>query len=403
MMRGKSFGMDRARNAFSVLAGILLCFLLVNSAALASPQAITVTSEYMMGEEDTLAQAKERARGYAMREAAERAGVYLESSTAVKNHQVTSDEVRALAGSVLKVQDVRYQKAMADGGIVVRATLRALVDPLDVETLRNRLRETTAQDEYRALLADYRRTQADYQTLQAEVRNLRSRAASSPSSMVRQTASVALAARLSDMDALNFVAEGNRLLWQKKFRQAVNAYDEALRHDPQNAAAYRGRGIALRALGEVQAGVQDMATGQMRPSALADLTRAIELAPEDAAGYLARGRYYESQRQYGLAEQDYSRAIALYGSAEHYLARAELFRRRHDAASALSDYQSAIAADNSTADAYYGMGWCYEAIGDPSAAIRCYRGYLERANPRSYDYRLLSAKKRIEALEGKDA
>jgi tetratricopeptide (TPR) repeat protein len=386
------------KNIFCVMiiSGLLLLAMPVS----AQPQLLTATGEYVMGDADTIAQAKERARLTAMREVSEQAGVYLESTTVVKDLEISSDEIHAIAGSILQVKDTVYHEETADGSITVKAVVTALVDPLDVSTLQNRLQEKKAQEDYQVLLMDYQKTQAKYQDLQAEVKKLRgqlSDTAMQPAA--RQAVNNALQERLGDMDALNWLAEGKRLFYQHDYYQAAEAFGEVLKLDPHNAAAYRGRGMAYHALGIVQ----PAAAGPAGPAgtihtALSDLNQAIELSPADSKNYLARGRFYESQREYRLAEQDYSQAIVLQPEADAYLARAELSRRRQDAAAAVPDYQAALAADNSTADAWYGLGWCYEELGRAEQAASCYRSYLQYADKKSYDYRLLSAKKRIAAI-----
>ena len=80
---------------------LLLCLLLCLPSAQAAPQTITAVGEYTMGDGETMAAAKERARAAAMRTAAEQAGVYLESTTEVQNLAVTNDEITVIAGSIL--------------------------------------------------------------------------------------------------------------------------------------------------------------------------------------------------------------------------------------------------------------------------------------------------------------
>ena len=85
---------------------LLLCLLLCLPSAQAAPQAITAVGEYTMGDGETMAAAKERARAAAMRTAVEQAGVYLESTTEVQNLAVTNDEITVIAGSILQTNVV---------------------------------------------------------------------------------------------------------------------------------------------------------------------------------------------------------------------------------------------------------------------------------------------------------
>ena len=80
-----------------------LFLLTVTSTALAAPQTIEAEGVYTVGDNDSPKIARDAARQEAMRSATEQAGVYVESYTETQNLTLTKDEVRMVAGTVLRV------------------------------------------------------------------------------------------------------------------------------------------------------------------------------------------------------------------------------------------------------------------------------------------------------------
>jgi len=89
-----------------MLRAAMLCalfFLTVASDAAAAPQTIEAEGIYVMGDNDSPKIARDAARQEAMRSATEQAGVYVETYTETQNLTLTKDEVRMVAGTVLRV------------------------------------------------------------------------------------------------------------------------------------------------------------------------------------------------------------------------------------------------------------------------------------------------------------
>ena len=89
-----------------MLRAAMLCalfFLTAASDAAAAPQTIEAEGIYVMGDNDSPKIARDAARQEAMRSATEQAGVYVETYTETQNLTLTKDEVRMVAGTVLRV------------------------------------------------------------------------------------------------------------------------------------------------------------------------------------------------------------------------------------------------------------------------------------------------------------
>lgn len=84
----------------------------------------------------------------------------------------------------------------------------------------------------------------------------------------------------------------------KQYRRSIQNYDHAIRLDPGNEDSHLGRGLAYSALGQYQRAIQDY-------------DQAIRLKPSDAAAYDFRSSTYAKLRQYKRALQDLNEAIRL--------------------------------------------------------------------------------------------
>jgi tetratricopeptide (TPR) repeat protein len=83
-----------------------------------------------------------------------------------------------------------------------------------------------------------------------------------------------------------------------KYFFAADEFSEAIRQDPNLAAAYVNRGVTRMRLGEINAAIEDY-------------NRAIQLKPSDPAVYFSRGNALVAAGQYGPAIEDFSRAVEL--------------------------------------------------------------------------------------------
>lgn len=81
-------------------------------------------------------------------------------------------------------------------------------------------------------------------------------------------------------------------------KEAIAAYDQAIRHDPKSARVYNMRGDAYRRLGRYH-------------QALLDYNQAIRLAPQSADSYAGRAFTHTLLSKDKEAQQDLARAIEL--------------------------------------------------------------------------------------------
>jgi tetratricopeptide (TPR) repeat protein/predicted aspartyl protease len=132
---------------------------------------------------------------------------------------------------------------------------------------------------------------------------------------------------------------------------------------PTDADGFRRRGMAYAATREFD-------------RALADLTRACELAPGSAQNRLVRGEVYTRDGQFKLALQDFDSALTLQpNDMQAHLARAALLRTHPDpdptaaAAEAKSDLDAVSRLAEPAANVRLQLGSLYGGLGDYPDAI----------------------------------
>jgi tetratricopeptide (TPR) repeat protein len=97
--------------------------------------------------------------------------------------------------------------------------------------------------------------------------------------------------------------------------------------------------------------------GDLR-GAIDDYTKAIALAPDDAAAYNGRGAARFRLGQYQTATQDFTTALRLNPTfAAAFVQRGDLYRDLGFYEHALADYQSAIRAEPRSSRGYHSVGW----------------------------------------------
>ena len=140
-----------------LLAGILLgmsFYVLPCSFASAEIETIEATGSYTVGDSDTenFSVAREKASQEAMREAVEKAGIYVESYSKTQNMQLTQDEVRTVSGNILKIisKDIRPIVSADGHTIQFVCTIRATVDT-DSINLREKMHQKEVEEENKNL------------------------------------------------------------------------------------------------------------------------------------------------------------------------------------------------------------------------------------------------------------
>lgn len=136
--------------------------------------------------------------------------------------------------------------------------------------------------------------------------------------------------------------------------------------EPTDAAGFARRGAASAARHDYE-------------HAIADLTRACELAPTEASYFYERGLAHGQNKEPDLALADFDAAIKLKpDDVAALVARASVHAARHDPEAAIvGDLEQADRAAPKEDPVRMRMGYLYEYIGQPQAAIVQYSKWIE--------------------------
>ena len=104
-----------------------------------------------------------------------------------------------------------------------------------------------------------------------------------------------LDALIGDPSGKHFAA-GHQLVAQGRLGEAITEFNEVIRIDPKDAAAYYSRGLVYSEMGQYE-------------KALEDSSEAIRLDPQLPEAYDARGLIYSQMGQYERALEDFGEAI----------------------------------------------------------------------------------------------
>ena len=114
----------------------LIVSLLVTATSHAEIQTFTGTDEYTIGETETQADAKERSRLRALRNAQEQAGVLIKSRSRMIDLELVDDEVVTLTEGILKIvgAPIHEIRLLGDGkGILIHTTITVEIDTDDLD------------------------------------------------------------------------------------------------------------------------------------------------------------------------------------------------------------------------------------------------------------------------------
>jgi tetratricopeptide (TPR) repeat protein len=155
---------------------------------------------------------------------------------------------------------------------------------------------------------------------------------------------------------------------------------------PTNAEGFSRRGAVLASQHELD-------------RAIADFTKAIELAPKEPRYLLQRADVYTEKKQYALAEADLDKVLALNPTTlPALLDRAELRIRKHDRAGAIADVDAAAKAAPGPANEHLRIGQLYASQDAYDRAISQYDLWIAAHREDTRLAQGLSARCRARAL-----
>lgn len=247
------------------------CCLFFPNETFAEEKIIEAVGEYVVGDgsDESPKVAKERARQDALRIALDKAGVYVESFSEMKNFRLTKDEIKIIAGEVISVTNETYDVEILPNEVIrYTATIQAVVDTDVIAAKINRL-----ESDGKNFSDESDRLREENEKIKAE-----------------------LDAEKSSDDAEKFLIAGNDAFKAGDYPTAINFFDKAIALQEDYTDAWFSRAKAHEAAKNFQA-------------ALNDYTRLIDLTEESADAFYLRGALYAKIGDRDNALKDFDRAL----------------------------------------------------------------------------------------------
>ncbi len=304
---------------------------------------------YVLGAVEDVNVARERARERAIRNAREKAGVYVHSYSRTKDFELVDDEVITVASGVLRVIETHYEtKTLPDAsGYLIRATVKADIDTDDLLTWFQKDAEEVIK-----LVAEDKAIRAREAEQERKIETLKQEYVQAATPEQKEV----IAAQIVEQDKTFLsnlkLREGNRQRDAGNHKRAVEFFTAAIDLNPSNVMAWRNRGWAY-------------AEQKKYSQALADFNKAVEMEPDSEFAYLGRGYVYHRQKKYSASVAEYTKAIELNPAcATAYNNRGAALSWQDKMHEAIADYNKAVELNPRYAKAYENRGKAYEFLGD---------------------------------------
>jgi len=164
--------------------------------------------------------------------------------------------------------------------------------------------------------------------------------------------------------------EGDKLLKQQHYSQALHAYEEALSIEPRNFYAWNGKGTALYSQGNYK-------------KAYDAYQRAIEIDPENPVVWVSAGLALKRLQRHQQSLVHFERALNIdpkYIAA--WIGKADTEMDMNQPEEAIASYEQALTYDQHSFQAWNGLGNARSYLRDYAGAVGAYSRAL-LINPRS--------------------
>lgn len=328
----------------------MLMGLLIFSTVCAKVETYEGTDEYyVLGAVEDINVARSRARERALRDAREKAGVYIHTFSKMVNTNMVEDEILSIASGVLRVietTDEIIQLTNMDG-YLIRATVRADIDTSNVEKFLQKDAEEMARivSNEKVMRLQEEQEENKIETLKKEYRQAGS---------TEEKKSIAQQIVEEDKVFLSNLKlrEGNKFRDEGDHKSAEKFFSEAIELNPENALAWHNRGWAY---------IEQKKYKQ----AITDFNKALELSPNWELAYFGRGWTYNQMKEYATAIKEYDRVIEInpkYAIAWNNRGAAKSWLNKMQ--DAIVDYNKAIELNPRYAKAYENRGRAFGALGN---------------------------------------
>ena len=218
--------------AFNVL-NFMPNFYIFNPVPVAFAQVETYegVGEYIMSKKETPEFAEKSAKGYALRNAQEKAGFFLKNLSIVKNNHLEEEMMVISANIVREIESVPVLIPLsgADSGYIkCRVTVKVQIDTDELKTEIDKLLKRDANERSELVEKNkiLQKMLDDANKRNAELEKLIANAQTSDDKKIIDGEAAMVT---NDAQVIEKVAEGNSLYYEQKYNQAIDAYGNAMK------------------------------------------------------------------------------------------------------------------------------------------------------------------------------
>ncbi|MBR0103583.1 MAG: tetratricopeptide repeat protein [Selenomonadaceae bacterium] len=373
---------------FSTLTIALL--IIFQAVGFAATETFSASGEYLMSDYDTPEIAEEIALDSAKQNAAEQAGIYLESYSRSIDSELDADEIKTVASSKVEVLTKNItRQPQSNGRILLRADIKATVDTSELDTFLAQQKEQRQQaiQRYKELQAMNEKIKQDIKTFQAKLAAIKDDVKDDDLLVEQERINREfLAIKKSE----EFGEEWDN---SKDFSFNIKPLEEAIRLHPKLYWLYIEYGT-FKSIGNVNAlearilanPDPDKVLSSMAPD-LKELDKALILAPDEAKSLIVsmRGLYYTFKGDSDKADKEFDKAVQIDPKNAHtYITHGDSYFTKEDYNKALECYNTAIKLDPKNSLAYKSRAELYREVKKYSKAIKDYKAALKFA-PKDFD------------------
>ena len=378
----------KCREIIRLIVSILFIVAIASLTTTAHAEIYIGEGSYVMNEGENLGVAKERAKADAMRNASEKAGVYVKSYSRAKNFELEDDIIETMTANILQLIEnpkfLPYEQLDNLEGLMIRVVVKVQINDSDINSWFNKDEQQKSQ--LVSQMTALRNVNAEQAKLIAE---LKRQLANNPQDKDQITK------KFSDEDKIFIsnqkVSDAWKLYYKGDYDGAIKFFSEAIELNPNNALAYYGRAYAYYDLKNYRQAIEDCTKAIQFNSpclidaynnrgeayrksrhyteAIADYNKALELNPNYVRGYNNRGIAYRSLGNYIQAFADYDKAIALNPNyVLAYYNRGYAHMTQKNFKQAIADFDKYIQLVPNDCDGWQMRGMCYQQLGENEKA-----------------------------------
>ena len=227
--------------------------------------------EHILGSAESQDYAQKKAKEDALRDATQKAGVYFEQNSEVKNGQITKNEIRVIYSSAIAEKDCILESEILQGKttqtIVYHCHITVGIDTSVVDSqikYTDRKKLSDAAQLRENLEAELARREAEMNALNEKILTAREEE--------RKIILSAAKKNEQNYDALQLIKQGETCYLKNDYAGAIEALNKALELEPNLAQAYSWLGCVYNDFGNIDKAVEYF-------------NKAIELDADNALAY----------------------------------------------------------------------------------------------------------------------